>query len=152
MPEDVSFFLASKIKSNIRDLEACMIRLGAHSSLTGKEITIEMAKNVLNDLIHDEEKALTVEYVQKIVCEYFGLKVQDIKAKKRTRDIAFPRQVAMYLCKFLTDSSLSEIGKGFGGKDHSTVINACKLIGARMKEDEDFEKKIEYLIKKIRSL
>lgn len=152
LPEDVSFFLASKIKSNIRDLEACMIRLGAHSSLTGKEITIEMAKNVLNDLIHDEEKALTVEYVQKIVCEYFGLKVQDIKAKKRTRDIAFPRQVAMYLCKFLTDSSLSEIGKGFGGKDHSTVIHACKLIGARMKEDEDFEKKIEYLIKKIRSL
>lgn len=152
LPEDVSFFLASKIKSNIRDLEACMIRLGAHSSLTGKEITIEMAKNVLNDLIHDEEKALTVEYVQKIVCEYFGLKVQDIKAKKRTRDIAFPRQVAMYLSKFLTDSSLSEIGKGFGGKDHSTVIHACKLIGARMKEDEDFEKKIEYLIKKIRSL
>lgn len=152
LPEDVSFFLASKIKSNIRDLEACMIRLGAHSSLTGKEITIEMAKNVLNDLIHDEEKALTVEYVQKIVCEYFGLKVQDIKAKKRTRDIAFPRQVAMYLSKFLTDSSLSEIGKGFGGKDHSTVIHACKLIDARMKEDEDFEKKIEYLIKKIRSL
>jgi len=152
LPEDVSFFLASKIKSNIRDLEACMIRLGAHSSLTGKEITIEMAKNVLNDLIHDEEKALTVEYVQKIVCEYFGLKIQDIKAKKRTRDIAFPRQVAMYLSKFLTDSSLSEIGKGFGGKDHSTVIHACKLIGARMKEDEDFEKKIEYLIKKIRSL
>jgi chromosomal replication initiator protein len=152
LPEDVSFYLASKIKSNIRDLEACMIRLGAHSSLTGKEITIEMAKNVLKDLIHDEEKALTVEYVQKIVCEYFGLRVQDIKAKKRTRDIAFPRQVAMYLSKFLTDSSLSEIGKGFGGKDHSTVIHACKLIGARMKEDEDFEKKIEYLIKKIRSL
>lgn len=152
LPEDVSFYLASKIKSNIRDLEACMIRLGAHSSLTGKEITIEMAKNVLKDLIHDEEKALTVEYVQKIVCEYFGLRVQDIKAKKRTRDIAFPRQVAMYLSKFLTDSSLSEIGKGFGGKDHSTVIHACKLIDARMKEDEDFEKKIEYLIKKIRSL
>ncbi len=152
LPEDVSFYLASKIKSNIRDLEACMIRLGAHSSLTGKEITIEMAKNVLKDLIHDEEKALTVEYVQKIVCEYFGLRVQDIKAKKRTRDIAFPRQVAMYLSKFLTDSSLSEIGKGFGGKDHSTVIHACKLIGARMKEDEDFEKKIEYLIKKIKSL
>jgi len=152
LPEDVSFYLASKIKSNIRDLEACMIRLGAHASLTGKTITIEMAKNVLKDLIYDEEKALTVEYVQKTVCEYFGLRVQDIKAKKRTRDIAFPRQVAMYLSKFLTDSSLSEIGKGFGGKDHSTVIHACKLIEGRMKEDEDFEKKIEYLIKKIRSL
>lgn len=151
LPEDVSFFLASKIKSNIRDLEACMIRLGAHSSLTGQSITIDMAKNVLKDLIHNEEKALTVEYVQKTVCEYYGLKIQDIKAKKRTRDIAFPRQVAMYLSKFLTDSSLSEIGKHFGGKDHSTVIHACKLIEERRKKDEDFDKKIDYLIKKIKS-
>jgi len=151
LPEDVSFFLASKIKSNIRDLEACMIRLGAHSSLTGQIITVEMAKNVLRDLIHDEEKALTVEYIQKIVCGYFNLKIQDIKAKKRTRDIAFPRQVAMYLSKILTESSLSEIGKNFGGKDHSTVIHACKLIEERRGKDEDFDKKIDYLIKKIRS-
>lgn len=151
LPEDVSYFLASKIKSNIRDLEACMIRLGAHASLTGQTITIDMTKNVLKDLIHDEEKALTVEYVQKVVCEYFGLKMQDIKAKKRTRDIAFPRQIAMYLSKSLTDSSLSEIGKNFGGKDHSTVIHACKLIEERRKEDEDFDKKIDYLIKKIKS-
>ena len=151
LPEDVSFFLASKVKSNIRDLEACMIRLGAHSSLTGQLITTDMAKNVLKDLIHDEEKALTIEFIQKTVCEYFGLKMQDIKAKKRTRDIAFPRQVAMYLCKHLTDSSLSEIGKNFGGKDHSTVIHACKLIGERKDNDEEFEGKIDYLTKKIKS-
>ena len=151
LPEDVSFFLASKIKSNIRDLEACMIRLGAHSSLTGKVISVDMAKNVLKDVIHDEEKALSVDYVQKTVCEYYGLKIQDIKARKRTRDIAFPRQVAMYLSKILTDSSLSEIGKNFGGKDHSTVIHACKLIEKRRKDDEDFEKKIDYLLNKIRS-
>ncbi len=151
LPEDVIYFLASKIKSNIRDLEACMIRLGAHSSLTGHIISVDMAKNVLKDLIHDEEKALTISYIQKMVCEYFGLKVQDIKAKKRTRDIAFPRQVAMYLSKILTDSSLSEIGKNFGGKDHSTVIHACKLIELRIKNDDDFDKKIEYLIKKIKS-
>ena len=151
IPEDVTFFLASKVKSNIRDLEACMIRLGAHASLTGKLITIEMTKNVLKDLIQDEEKALTVDYVQKTVCEYYRLKVQDIKAKRRTRDIAFPRQVAMYLSKILTDSSLSEIGKNFGGKDHSTVIHACKLIDKRRKDDEDFDKKIDYLAKKIRS-
>jgi chromosomal replication initiator protein len=151
LPEDVSFFLASKIRSNIRDLEACMIRLGAHSSLTGKTISIEMAKDVLKDLIHDEERALTVDFIQKTVCEYYGLKVQDIKAKKRTRDIAFPRQVAMYLCKVLTGSSLSEIGKGFGGKDHSTVIHACKLIEKKMKEDEEFDKKVDYLMKKIKS-
>lgn len=151
LSEDVNFFLASKVKSNIRDLEACMIRLGAHSSLTGKVITVDMAKDILKDMIYDEEKALTVEYVQKTVCEYFGLKVQDIKAKKRTREIAFPRQVAMYLSKFLTNSSLNEIGKNFGGKDHSTVIHACKLIEERRKSDEEFDKKIEYLIKKIKS-
>ncbi len=151
LPEDVSYFLASKIKSNIRDLEACMIRLGAHASLTGQIITIEMTKNVLKDLVHEEDKALTVEYVQKIVCEYFGLKVQEIKAKKRTRDIAFPRQIAMYLSKALTDSSLSEIGKNFGGKDHSTVIHACKLIEVRRNKDEDFDKKIDYLMKKIQN-
>lgn len=151
LPEEVNYFLASKIKSNIRDLEACMIRLGAHASLTGKVITVDMAKDVLKDLIHDDEKALTVEYVQKTVCEYFGLKVQDIKAKRRTRDIAFPRQVAMYLSKMLTGSSLNEIGKNFGGKDHSTVIHACKLIEERRKQDEDFDKKIDYLIKKIKS-
>lgn len=150
MPEDVSYFLASKIKSNIRDLEACMIRLGAHSSLTGKTITVDMAKEVLKDLIQEEEKALTVDYVQKQVCEYYGLKVQDIKAKKRTRDIAFPRQIAMYLSKALTESSLSEIGKNFGGKDHSTVIHACKLIEERRQKDPEFDKKIDYLTKKIK--
>ncbi|RJQ48970.1 MAG: chromosomal replication initiator protein DnaA [Nitrospiraceae bacterium] len=150
LPEDVCFFLANRVKSNIRDLEACMIRLGAHSSLTGKTISVEMTKDVLKDLLHDEERALTVEYVLKNVCEYFGLKLQDIRAKKRTRDIAFPRQVAMYLSKMLTDSSLSEIGKNFGGKDHSTVIHACKLIEERRKKDEEFDKKIDYLIKKIR--
>ncbi len=150
LPEDVGFFLASRIKSNIRDLEACMIRLGAHSSLTGKTISVEMAKEVLRDLIFEEEKALTVEYVMKNVCEYYGLKVQDIKARKRTRDIAFPRQIAMYLSKILTDSSLSDIGKNFGGKDHSTVIHACKLIEERRKKDEEFDKKIDYLTKKIR--
>ncbi|MBI5741283.1 MAG: chromosomal replication initiator protein DnaA [Nitrospirae bacterium] len=149
LPEDVSFYLASRIKSNIRDLEACMIRLGAHSSLTGKTISVEMTKEVLRDLVHEEEKALTVEYVLKNVCEYYGLKSQDIKARKRTRDIAFPRQIAMYLSKILTDSSLSEIGKSFGGKDHSTVIHACKLIDERRKQDEEFDKKIDYLIKKI---
>ncbi len=150
LPEDVSYFLASRIKSNIRDLEACMIRLGAHSSLTGKTITVEMTKDVLKDFILDEEKALTIDYIQKQICEYYGLKLQDIKARKRTRDIAFPRQIAMYLSKTLTDSSLSEIGKNFGGKDHSTVIHSCKLIDERRKKDEEFDKKIDYLIKKIK--
>jgi len=151
LPQDVAFFLASRIKSNIRDLEACLIRLGAYSSLSGRTITVEMAKDVLKDMIHDEEKPLSIELIIKTVCDYYGLKPQDIKAKKRTRDIAFPRQVAMYLSKILTDSSLSDIGKNFGGKDHSTVIHACKQIEERRRKDEDFNRKLEYLIKKIKS-
>jgi chromosomal replication initiator protein len=149
LPEDVILYLSTKIKSNIRDLEACMIRLGAHSSLSGKAITLEMAKGVLKDIIQEEEKTLTIDFIQKKVCEYYGLKPQEIKAKKRTRDVAFPRQVAMYLCKTLTNSSLSDIGKNFGGKDHSTVIHACKLIEEKRKKDEEFNRKIDYLIKKI---
>ncbi|MBI4843873.1 MAG: chromosomal replication initiator protein DnaA [Nitrospirae bacterium] len=152
LPEDVALMLASRIKSNIRDLEAAMIRLGAHSSLSGKEITVEMARNILKDMIHDEEKALTVEYIQKTVCDYYGLKLQDIKAKKRTRDIAFPRQIAMHLCKTLTHSSLSDIGRKFGGKDHSTVIHACKLIEEQKKKDSDLNSKIEYFMKRLREI
>ncbi len=110
-----------------------------------------MAKDVLKDLIHDEERPLGIESIQKTVCEYFRIKPQDIKAKKRTRDIAFPRQIAMYLSKVLTELSLSDIGKNFGGKDHSTVIHACKQVEERRKKDEDFNKKIEYLLKKIKS-
>jgi len=149
LPEDVIFYLSTKIKSNIRDLEACMIRLGAHSSLSGKAITLDMAKSVLKDIIQEEEKTITIDFIQKKVCEYYGLKPQEIKAKKRTRDVAFPRQVAMYLCKTLTNSSLSDIGRNFGGKDHSTVIHACKLIEEKRKKDEEFNRKIDYLIKKI---
>lgn len=150
LPHDVAFFLSSKIKSNIRDLEACMIRLGAYSSLSGKEITIEMSKEVLKDMISEEERALSIPVIQRVVCEYYGLKVQDIKARKRTKEIAFPRQVAMYLSKLLTESSLSDIGKNFGGKDHSTVIHACKLIEERKKKDEEFSKTLDYLIKRIK--
>ncbi|MEK7309142.1 MAG: chromosomal replication initiator protein DnaA [Nitrospirota bacterium] len=151
LPQDVAFLLASWVKSNIRDLESCMIRLGAYSSLSGREISVEMAKEVLKDVIDDEERILDIESIQKVVCEYYGLKPQDIKAKKRTRDIAFPRQIAMYLSKILTDSSLSDIGKNFGGKDHSTVIHACKQIEIRRGKEEDFNRKLEHLIRKIKS-
>lgn len=150
IPPDISLFLASKIKTNIRDLEASMIRLGAFSSLSGRPMTVEMAKDILKDMIPDEETLFGVESIQKIVGEYFGVKIQDLKAKKRTKDIALPRQIAMYLSKVLTDSSLSEIGKNFGGKDHSTVIHACKQIETRMKKDDDFNRKIEFLIRKIK--
>jgi chromosomal replication initiator protein len=148
IPDEVAYYLASKIRSNIRELEGCLIRLGAQASLTGRPIDREMAKNILRDLIEEDEKPITGEHIQKIVCEYFGIKVNDIKAKKRTKEVALPRQIAMYITKKLTDMSLSDIGKGFGGKDHATVIYACKQIEEKRSKDEVFNRMIENLLRK----
>ncbi|MBI5188184.1 MAG: chromosomal replication initiator protein DnaA [Nitrospirae bacterium] len=150
LPEDVVYYLASKVKSNIRDLEGCLIRLGAQASLTGSSIDKEMAKNILRDFIEEDEKPITIENIQKIVCEYFSLKLSDMKAKKRTKEIALPRQVAMYISKQVTDASLSDIGKGFGGKDHATVIYACKQIEDKRSKDEAFNRMVENLLRKIK--
>jgi chromosomal replication initiator protein len=150
IPEDTAYYLASKVKSNIRELEGCLIRLGAQASLTGRPIDKEMAKNILRDLIEEDEKPINVEQIQKVVCEYFGLKLTDIKAKKRTKEVALPRQIAMYITKQLTDMSLSDIGKGFGGKDHATVIYACKQVEEKRAKDEAFNRMIENLIRKIK--
>jgi len=150
VPEDVAYYLASKVKSNIRELEGCLIRLGAQSSLTGRPINIDMAKNILQDLIQDDEKTVTTDQIQKTVSEHFALKVSDMKAKKRTKEIAQPRQIAMYLSKQLTNLSLSDIGKNFGGKDHATVIYACKQIEEKRAKDEAFNRMIESLIRKIK--
>ncbi len=148
--EEVAHYLASKVKSNIRELEGCLIRLGAQASLTGKPIDEEMAKYVLRDLIEEDEKPLSVDNLQRIVCEHFALKLADIKAKKRTKEIALPRQIAMYLSKQLTNLSLSDIGKNFGGKDHATVIYACKQIEEKRAKDEAFNRMIENFLRKIK--
>jgi len=148
--EEVAHYLASKVKSNIRELEGCLIRLCAQASLTGKPIDEEMAKDVLRDLIEEDEKPLSVDHLQRIVCEHFALKLADIKAKKRTKEIALPRQIAMYLSKQLTNLSLSDIGKNFGGKDHATVIYACKQIEEKRAKDEAFNRMIENFLRKIK--
>lgn len=150
LPEEVSHWLAKKIKSNIRELEGCLIKLAAHSSLTGAPITIEMAKTVLKDVISDEDRIVTPELIQKTVAETFGLKVQDLKLKRRTKEVAIPRQVAMFLARELTELSLSDIGKHFGGKDHSTVIYACKQVQERMSKDENFKNIVKSLIEKLK--
>lgn len=150
LPEDVIQFLASRVKSNIRDLEGCLIRLGAHASLTGSAIDLQTAKSVLKDFIQEEDRALTVDAVARNVAEYFGLKPAELKAKKRTREIAVPRQIVMYLSRKLTDASLSEIGKALGGKDHATVIYACGQIEAKRTSDESFGRMIETLTNKIK--
>jgi chromosomal replication initiator protein len=150
IPEEVAYYLASKVKSNIRELEGCLIRLGAQASLTGRPITKDMAQNILRDLIEEDEKPVTTDQIQKTVCDHFALKIADIKAKKRTKEIALPRQVAMYLSRQLTNLSLNDIGKSFGGKDHATVLYACKQIEEKKTKDEAFNRMIESLLRKIK--
>ncbi|HIJ60897.1 MAG TPA: chromosomal replication initiator protein DnaA [Nitrospirae bacterium] len=151
IPDDVAYFISSRIKSNIRDLEGCLIRLGAHSSLTGRKIDLELTKVVLKELLVDDEKPINADLVLKIVSEYFNIKASDIKSKKRTKEISNARQISMYLCKKTTNMSLTEIGNSFGGKDHATVIYACKQIDERLKGDEGFNKLIEVLVKRIKN-
>lgn len=150
LPPEVMELLARKIKSNIRELEGCLIRLAAHSSLTGAPIDLAMAKNVLRDTLIDDERPLTVEGILKSVAEHFGMKPVELKAKKRTKDIALPRQVVMYLSRELTQASLSEIGKTVGGKDHATVIYACKQIAEKRAADENFNRMMEALLNRLK--
>lgn len=149
IPEDVAYFLATRIKSNIRDIEGCLIKLGAYSSITKIPISLEMAKAVLKGQIAEEEKPVTVEAIQKAVCEYFGLKIQDLKSRRRTKDLAYARQIAMYLSRNYTNLSLSEIGSTFGGKDHATVIYACKQIEEKKIIEEKINKAVEVIAKKL---
>ncbi|KJR43293.1 chromosomal replication initiator protein DnaA [Candidatus Magnetoovum chiemensis] len=150
LPLDVIEFLASRIRSNIRELEGSLIKLAAYTSLTGTRIDLNMAKEVLKDVFYDESKPLTIEQIQKTVSEFYSIKVVDIKARKRTKEITMPRQVAMYLAKNYTDLSLEDIGKAFGGKGHATVIYACKQVEGRIESDESFKKIIEQLINRIK--
>ena len=149
IPDDVVYFLATKVKSNIRELEGCLIKLGAHASLTGMPIDTGMAKKVLKDLIAEDDRPVTVEAIQKTVSEYYGIKLQDMKARKRTKEIANARQVAMYIAKQHTGLSLSEIGKYFGGKDHATVIYACKQIEEKRVKDENLNRSIENITRRV---
>ncbi len=150
LPDDVAEFLAATLKSNIRELEGALVKLGAVSSLTNTEITVDLAKNELKYLIDGREKIITNELVQKVVAESFGIKISDLKSKRRTKTIVLPRHIAMYLCRNLAGSSLPETGNFFGGKDHSTVIHACKVIEEKKEKDPELKARIEALIKQLR--
>jgi chromosomal replication initiator protein len=128
LPEDVIQFLATTMKSNIRELEGSLVRLGAYASLTGQTITLEMAKTVLRDLIGTKKKIVSMDDIQETVGARFHVKIADLKSRRRSKTLVYPRQIAMYLCRELTDSSYPEIGRQFGGKDHTTIIHACKQI------------------------
>lgn len=151
LPDDVAQFLAAMVKSNIRDLEGGLAKIGAVSSLTNREITVDLAREELKYLIDAKDKVITNELVQKTVADAFGVKISDLKSKRRTKTIVLPRQVAMYLCRTLANSSLPETGAFFGGKDHSTVIHACKVIEDKKEKDPELRAKIEMLIRQIRT-
>jgi chromosomal replication initiator protein len=139
LSSDVALFLATHIKSNIRELEGALIRIGAVRSLTGEGITIDMARRVLRDTIKEVQRDVTVDEVQRAIADRFHIKISEIKSKKRSKNLVFPRQIAMYLCRELTKLSFPEIGRHFGGKDHSTVIYACRQIEELKKQDQGLE-------------
>jgi chromosomal replication initiator protein len=145
LPHDVAIFLASNIDSNVRELEGSLTRLGAFASLTRSVITIDLAKEVLRNNLKTAQREVTVESIQKTICDYYSIKLGDLKAKRRTKNIAFPRQVAMYLCRKYTETSFPAIGDKFGGRDHSTVIHASRTIEKRIKEDPFMQTTIEKL-------
>jgi chromosomal replication initiator protein len=138
LPDNVAMYIASRIKSNIRELEGSLIRLLAYASLTGRPLTIELAQDVLRNVLDHDERAVTIEQIQKFVADYYQLKLVDLKSRNNSKSVAMPRQVAMYLCKMLTHASLPEIGRSFGGKHHSTVIHSIKKVEELRKTSTEF--------------
>lgn len=150
VPEDVLLFIARTVISNIRELEGALNRILAFSSLTNQPITVELANEALKDLISkDKPKVITAEYIQETVALYFHLKPEELRSSKRTRNIAHPRQIAMYLCRKLTDLSLPKIGEKFGGRDHTTIIHGCEKIAKEMQSDIELSQIINELEAKI---
>ena len=147
--EDVIQLLAANLKSNIREIEGALIRLGAYASLTGQQINVDMAKNILRDLIGGKRKVITVEDIQEAVASRFHVKISDLKSKRRTKTLVYPRQIAMFLCRDLTDASFPEIGRDFGGKDHTTIIHACKQMKKFQETDASLRATLESLKEEI---
>ena len=138
LEDNVAMYIAGKIKSNIRELEGSLIRLIAYASLTGQDITLPLAQQVLRGILDHEDRVITIENIQKFVAEHYKLKLTDLKSRNNSKSIAMPRQVAMYLCKSLTHASLPEIGRSFGGKHHSTVIHSIRKVEDMRKTNPDF--------------
>jgi chromosomal replication initiator protein len=150
LPDNVAIYIAGKIKSNIRELEGSLTRLVAYASLTNSAISLTLAQDVLKNILNHDEKAVTIEIIQKFVADYYQLKVADLKSRNNSKSVAIPRQVAMYLCKQLTHASLPEIGRSYGGKHHSTVIHSIRKIEDMRKRDGDFNTFIHNLLESFR--
>ena len=150
LPDNVAIYIAGKIKSNIRELEGSLIRLIAYASLTGHELSVPLAQDVLRNVLAHGDRAVTIEIIQKAVADYYKLRIAELKSRNSSKSIAGPRQIAMYLCKSLTSASLPEIGRSFGGKHHSTVIHSIKKVEGKRKLDGNFNMVINNLIESLK--
>ncbi len=151
LTDDVASYIAQNIRSNVRELEGALIRLVAYASLTGISINLVTAQQVLKNFIDQQSRKITIEAIQKAVAEQFGLRLPEIKAKNNSRQIVFPRQIAMYLAKHLTDASLPEIGRQFGGKHHTTVLHSIDKISEQRKTDKDLNRMLNKLTETLSS-
>ncbi len=150
IPEDVLAFLANRIRTNIRRLEGALIRVASYAHLTGKDLTNDVVENLLREILQEEGRhTITIEVIQKKVAEKFDLRMADMTSKRRPENIAFPRQIAMFLSRQLTEHSLSAIGEAFGGRDHGTVLHACRLVKDRMEIDANVRQTVHYLEKQL---
>jgi chromosomal replication initiator protein len=150
LPDPVAIYIAGKIKSNVRELEGSLIRLIAYASLTGRDISLPLAQDVLRNVLQHDDRAVTIDNIQKFVSDYYQLKHGELKSRNNSKSVAMPRQIAMYLCKNLTNASLPEIGKSFGGKHHSTVIHSIRKIEDLRKRDGDFNTLINSFLESFR--
>jgi len=148
LPAEILNFLAERIRTNIRRLEGALIRVASYASLTGKKLTLEVVENMLRDVLHEESRCvISIDVIQKKVAEHFDIRLADMTSKRRPENIAFPRQIAMFLARHMTESSLNVIGEAFGGRDHGTVLHACRQVKDRMEIDPQVRQAVQYLEK-----
>ena len=150
LPDDVTYFIAKNVKSNVRELEGSLIRLAAYSSLTGERITLALAQEVLKNLAENNTRVISIEGIQKVVADHYSLKVAELKAKNNSRRVAEPRQMAMFLCRKLTECSLPQIGREFGGKHHTTVLHSIRKVEGKRNKDPKIESTLSELANAIR--
>src|SRR6056297_2629193 len=150
MPDDVLEYIATHITDNIRELEGALISLLAQSTLNKKEITLDLAREMTEKLIKNTKKEISIDYIQKVVCNYFNIPIEMVQSKTRKREIVQARQVAMFFSKGLTKASLATIGSQIGGKDHATVLHACKTVNNLLETDKRFRIQIDEIEKKLK--
>ena len=150
LPEEIALYIATNIKSNVRELEGALVRLSAYASLTNTKLSMELAQEVLKEIFYIKDRATNIENIQKLVSRYFGITVAELKSSKRNKTISLPRQIAMYLCREMTKLSLPEIGRQFGGKDHTTVLHSVNKIKSLMNKDREINTAIKTITKTVK--